>query len=145
MQLKNDTHVLVCDGGKYLLLQNTGDEDIISLQVVDHLETEHQSTKTLGADRPGSFSGGPVRRGGGEAVDVNDQIKERFVLEIIEQVHHLQQVGKLSHMVLVADQRSLGHLRDNMSVGLKATVIAEIAADHAHQTIAQIEQAITRF
>ena len=39
MKLKNGTWVIVCDGTKFLLLENNGDEINMDLRVVAHDET----------------------------------------------------------------------------------------------------------
>lgn len=78
-------------------------------------------------------------------IDLYDQIKQRFIKSIVEQLEHFRRDGKLNQLVLVADDKSLGILRENMSGQLRDTVIVEMTAQYAHQTVEKIEKAIVKF
>ncbi len=50
--LENDW-VVVCDGRKWLILENKGDADFVNLAMREERKAENPSTRTQGSDRPG--------------------------------------------------------------------------------------------
>ena len=132
MKLKNGTWVLVCDSGKFLLLENNGDEDIMDLRVVAHDELVNPATSNHGTDRPGRFAISP------------DLEETRFAQDLAEKLGRWETDKRFNDLVIVSDSRTLGVLRSALSDQVKKRVRGEVQKDYAHRTIEFIETALAK-
>ncbi|MDJ0921554.1 MAG: host attachment protein [Henriciella sp.] len=142
MKLENGTWVAVCDGGKFLLLQNKGDADLIDLRVIAH---EERSLETLAQlrDRGPSPDGHAALVGRADSTSVEDLAEHRFVQSIASELTERIVDGSMASLVLIADPKTLGLLRSQLPEVAHAAIRKEIAGDHAHQTVAQVENLLT--
>ncbi len=151
MKLAHDTWVVVADGEKYLLLRNKGDADFLHLEVVDHRSSPNPAAHELSSDRAGrqhdaarEVSGG-VRAWGKSAMEETDwhRVAEaRFADELAGKLKEWAAAGRFSHLVVVADPRSLGTLRKAYDDSLRSVILAEIDKDLTNLPLDKIEASI---
>lgn len=151
MQVEHGTWIIVADGQKYLALRNRGDADFLHLEVVAH-ESEHTPpARDLASDRPGRRNDaaratpGGVQAWGKSAMEQTDWhrvAEDRFVEALAQNLSAWAQEGRFRKLVLFADPRTLGALRDVLEVGVKALVQAQIAKDLTQMPLDRIEAVI---
>lgn len=143
MQLAKGTWVLVADGEKYLIYRNEGDEFQTDLGLVRVTELDNPPTREQGTDRPGRMPDpGPGGRSAMEPTDWHRIEKERGLADLAERLDGWARRGRFEALVVIADPRSLGVLRDELSPQVKERVVAEINKDLTNQTVDRIEAAL---
>jgi protein required for attachment to host cells len=144
MKFKHGTWVIVCDAGKFLLLENNGDQDAMDLRVVDHEEVENPRTSEQGTARPGRFQMTSDRRGSTVEADWHALGEIRFAEDLAGRLDRWAGQDRFDGLVIVADSRTMGVLRTALSDQVKMRVLAEIQKDYAHRTIEFIEDALAK-
>jgi len=61
-----------------------------------------------------------------------EKIERKFLKRLLSDLEKSARQGKFEHLVLIADPRSLGHLREYSGGGLKKYIIEEFPLDLAH-------------
>lgn len=144
MELPNGAWVVVADGERRLLLENRGDDELMDLRVREHEESPNPPNTELGEDRPGRFYGSGGRREAVQETDWKRLDKRRFAAELAERINAAAQAGTLPPWVLMADARTLGEVRGHLRDAARARLLADAAADHAHEAVPAIEAAVKR-
>jgi len=128
--------VVVCDGAKALVLENSGDAKFPNLKMVKVLEQEDLATHELGADAPGRTvnSVGSIRSAV-EQTDWHDQAERAFLVNLAN--------GKTKSVIIVAPPRALGILRPVYSHKVRDAVRAEVDKDLVKHPIHEIEKHLT--
>lgn len=139
MKLATGAYVLVCDGQKYLLLENKGDEDLINLQVLEHETLDRAQLQSEGLERPGQFTVSGTRRGSGDMTPVYELAESRFALTIAGKVNDHAVENHYRELLIIADKTTLGILRQTLSDQVLERVTGEIGNDITHDTIPEIE------
>jgi len=143
MKLETGIWVAVCDAGRFLLLQNNGDVDVLDLRIIAHEKPDE-------GDRPGRSGRGPspdgskARTGRAQSQSVEDLAERRFVESIALELEERIAGGGIQRLVLMADPKTLGIMREKLSETARSVIDTEIAADFAHKTVIEIEAAIAR-
>lgn len=139
MKVPNGGWVAIADAKKYLVLENHGDEDLLDLRVLHAGAQPIAANQDLGTDRPGRY---PVTGGRRSAVEETDW-KRRDKALLPDQLAGLLAEGALADaytsLVIVADPRTMGVLRDRLHQRVKDRISGEIVADHTHDSLPQIE------
>ncbi|MGC9270928.1 host attachment protein [Acidiphilium sp.] len=139
--IPNDGVVVVCDGGKALILRNDGDPTQLSLSVIDAMVELEPATHELGADRPGRvYQSVGMARSAVAAADYHDVAETAFLARLAQRLDGLVSDGAAAHIVLVAPPKPLGILRERLSGTARAAIEAEIPKDLAHLSIVEIER-----
>jgi protein required for attachment to host cells len=137
--------VVVCDGAKALVLENTGDAKFPNLKTLEVFEQKDLATHELGADAPGrAFS--PAGHGGRSTVeqtDWHDQAERAFLVQLVKHLDAAVTAGKTKSLIVVAPPRALGMIRPAYSHALKSAVRAELDKDLVKQPVHQIEKHLT--
>lgn len=151
MKLEHGTWVVVADGEKFLLLRNVGDQEFMNLEVVDHETSTNAPARELASDRAGrrqdakrDVSGG-VEAWGKSAMQETDwhRVAEaRFAEEIVEKLSKLKSARQFRHLLVIADPRSLGVIRNAYDESLASTIVAEIDKDLTNLPLDKIEASI---
>lgn len=141
LSIREGEWVVVCDGAKALVLQNTGDAKFPTLKTVEVFEQEDRPTREIGADKPGrtNASTGTIRSAVGQT-DWHDQAERAFLTQL---AHHLDTAvgaGKTKSLVLVAPPRALGMIRPAYSHALKGAIRAELDKDLVKMPVHEIEK-----
>ena len=146
MRIANGTCILVTDGSKMLLFRNDGDADHPMLTSVAKEEDQNPSDRAQKSDGPGRTAamaaGG--RRSAYDETDFHRQAEERFARRTADMLGHRAAAGEFERLVVVADPRTLGMLRDHYPPALKKAVTAEVAKDLVKHPVAEIERILGR-
>ncbi|MBK5946126.1 hypothetical protein CCR83_06595 [Rhodobacter veldkampii DSM 11550] len=143
MLLAKGAWVVVADGEKALILENTGDLRQPQLRLI---EREEADTEMPGADTapPGrvfeSMAGG--RRSAMDQPDYGRLVGERFAADLVEMLTRRARAGEFDKLVLVAPPQVLGALRDEMDDALRAVVVAELPKTLTKHPVAKIAEVV---
>lgn len=136
--------VVVCDGAKALILENTGDAKFPNLKTVEVFEQKTLATHELGTDAPGrSQSSVGHGRSSVEQTDWHDQAERAFLLQLMQHLDSAIATGKTKSLIMVAPPRALGVIRPAYSHALRAAVRSEVDKDFVKLPIYQIEKHLT--
>src|SRR6185437_4104012 len=144
LMIHHDEWVVVCDGAKALVLQNTGDAKFPNLKMREVYEQKDLPTHLLGADRPGRThsSAGP----GGSSVtqtDWHNQAEQAFLIHLAQKLDAAIAAGKTKSIILAASPRALGMIPPAYSHALRAALRAEVGKDLVKLPIHEIEKHLT--
>ena len=136
--------VVVCDGAKALVLENSGDAKFPNLKMVKVLEQEDLATHELGADAPGRTvnSVGSIRSAV-EQTDWHDQAERAFLVNLVHELEAALTTGKTKSVIIVAPPRALGILRPVYSHKVRDAVRAEVDKDLVKHPVHEIEKHLT--
>ncbi|MDM9619991.1 host attachment family protein [Rhizobium sp. S96] len=141
IMLQPKSWVVVCDGGKALIMQNAGDASGINLKVQETLTQPNEPDREIGADKPGrthaadGLSGSAV-----EETDWHKQAEVEFLKQVASKLDLLVRERDVQRIVIVAPPRALGTLRASLSADVQAAVSAELAKDYTNLPVEQIER-----
>lgn len=141
LKIDHGDWVLVCDGKKALVLENSGDDKFLNLKIRETHEHPDQKTSEMGTDAPGrSFSSVGSRRSAMDQTDWHDQEEHKFLRGILEQLESAVATGQTKSLTIVAPPRALGVLRKAYSHNLKKVLRAEIDKDFVKMPLHEIEK-----
>jgi protein required for attachment to host cells len=136
--------VVVCDGAKALILENTGDAKFPNLRTVEHFEQKSLATHEIGSGAPGrSHSSLGHGRSSVEQTDWHDQAERAFLAQLIKHLDAALTAGKVKSLIVVAPPRALGVLRPAYSHALRAAVRTEVDKDFVKLPVYEIEKHLT--
>lgn len=139
MRIQHDTLILVADGGKMLLFRNDGDADYPRFERIAGAESENPPDRAQKNDAPGrAFSGG--RRSAYEETDFHRQAEAQFARAAAAMLDRVVDQRQAERVVVAADPRTLGALRDHYSARVAGLVTAEVAKDLVKHPVAEIER-----
>ena len=133
--------VVVCDGRKWLILENKGDAELVNLVVREHRETENPPTHVQGTERPGRTRR-PAGTGGAAVgqTDWHEQAEQTFLKLLAERLNAAAQAGEFPGMILVAPPRAMGMIRPRLSAATAELVRGHLEKDYAMLPVDQIEK-----
>jgi protein required for attachment to host cells len=141
LRIRSGDWVVVCDGGKALILENAGDAAALNLKTKEVHEQADAKTSEQGTDAPGrSINSIDGRRSAMEQTDWHDQAEQRFLTELAKRLDAAVTAGETKALVIVAPPRALGVLRQAYSNGLREAVKAEIDKDYVRMPVHEIEK-----
>ena len=142
--IRHGEWVVVCDGAKALVLENTGDIKFPNLKTVKVFEQKDLPTHLLGTDAPGrTYSSIGHSRSAVEQTDWHDQAERAFLTHLAQHLDAALAAGKTKSLIMVAPPRALGMIRPAYSPALKSAVRAEVDKDLVKQPVHQIEKHLT--
>jgi protein required for attachment to host cells len=142
--IKHGEWVVVCDGAKALVLENTGDGKFPNLKTVQVLEQKDLPTHLLGTDKPGrSHSSTGNGRSAVEQTDWHDQSEQLFLTHLAQRLDADVAAGKVKSLILVAPPRALGMIRHAYSHALRGAIRSEIDKDLVKHPVHDIEKHLT--
>lgn len=141
--LTRGTWVLVADGEKALLLENTGDADVPLLEVRREDHRDNPPTREQGTDRPGRYNDGPsVQRSAVDDTDWHRLEKERFAKDLAGMLYRRAHADRFERLILVAAPRVLGALRREIHKEVADRVVAEAALDLTGHPVDEIARRV---
>jgi protein required for attachment to host cells len=141
LKIRQGDWVIVCDGKKALVLENTGDEKFLNLKTREVYEHPDAKTHELGTDAPGrAFSSVGAGRSAMEPTDWHTQEEDRFLRKLAERLDAAVNAGETNALILIAPPRALGVLRQSYSHALRGTIGAEIDKDFVKLPVHEIEK-----
>ena len=136
--------VVVCDGAKALVLENTGDAKFPNLKMREVFEQKEPATHELGSDRPGRVHSSVGHgRGAVAQTDWHDQAEQAFLTHLAHRLDAEVAAGKVKSLIVVAPPRALGMIREAYGHALRGAVRAEVDKDLVKQPVHQIEKHLT--
>lgn len=140
-----ETWLAVIDGKSVLIYRNEGFDDAPNLKLVSEERREDAPSRELGTDRPGRTPAGPgPARSAMEGADLHDQAERAFVRHAADALNAAASAGRFERLVVFADPRSLGRLREMYVDAARARIVAERPRDLAGQPIDAIEKAFVK-
>ena len=141
MHIHNQDWVVVCDGRKALILENTGDAELINLVIRETYDEPAPSTAEMGTERPCRVH---QRVGHGrsavEQTDWHAEAEEAFLRKLAERLDKAVAGGDVKAIVLVAAPKALGTLRGVLSAPVERALRAHLAKDYVNQPVSEIEK-----
>jgi protein required for attachment to host cells len=142
--IKHGEWIVVCDGAKALVLENTGDVKFPNLKTVQVFEQKDLPTHLLGTDAPGrSHSSMGNGRSAVEQTDWHDQSEQVFLTHLAQRLDADVAAGKAKSLIVVAPPRALGMIRHAYSHALRGAIRAEIDKDLVKHPVHDIEKHLT--
>jgi len=125
--LTTGTWVVVADGAKALLLENTGTAEAPQLRVVEKMAIDNPPTREQGTDQPGRMDGpGGAPGSAMEGTDFHRLAEEDFARDLAADLEARIGAGAMKRLVLAAPPQMLGSLRAAMGPALAGAVVAEL-------------------
>jgi protein required for attachment to host cells len=142
--IRHGEWVVVCDGAKALILENTGDIKFPNLKTREVYEQKDLPTHLLGSDKPGRTHSS-VGNGSSSVTqtDWHNQAEQVFLNHLAQRLDTEVAAGKLKSLILVAPPRALGMIRHAYSHALRAAIRAEIDKDLVKHPVHDIEKHLT--
>jgi protein required for attachment to host cells len=140
----HNTWIVICDGGKALLLENVGSRFHPVLKTRDVMEQESLPSRRLGASAPGRTQKGMTgRRAAMDETDLHDRVEEEFLRSVGAKLD--RQIGErnIRALVLVAPARAMGTLRSALSDTARQLVSGELVRDLVNMPVHEIECNLT--
>ncbi|MFL0672409.1 MAG: host attachment family protein [Erythrobacter sp.] len=129
MILPRGVIVLIADGGRMLLLRNTGDAQAPDLEVIAHRDRPAPPNRDLSSAAPGrSFSSASPRRSAYDEGDPHARQEHAF-LDAAAKIAARQIDQRTPGIIVAADPLSLGYLREHYPKPIADKVLAELAKD----------------
>lgn len=131
MQKPPDTWALVTNGGRARIVALKRHPAEFE-EIADWASpTRHSPSRALESDASGRLH--RVRGLGTHVLEprtsARDQEEQRFIEKLLERLAQAQDAGEFESLVLVADPKSLGRIRDQISNGLRKRVVLELNLD----------------
>jgi protein required for attachment to host cells len=125
------TWIVVADGARARVFENTGPGKGLEPLPGRVLETEVRPAREILADRPGrSFDRkGPGRHALEPTVDWHRFQKQEFARKLSERLDRAAQSDAFDRLILVAPPRSLGDLRASIGEAVRQRLVGELAKD----------------
>lgn len=142
--IKHGEWVVVCDGAKALILENSGDIKFPKLKTLKVFEQKDLPTHALGTDVPGRVTNSVGNsRSAVEQTDWHDQNERAFLEQLARHLNDALVAGKTKSLIMVAPPRALGMIRPAYSHALKDAVRAELDKDFVKMPVHVIEKHLT--
>ena len=133
--------VVVCDGAKALIFENTGPLNSPKLRIRETYEQKDPATHDLGTDAPGrSFSPAGHGRSAVSQTDWHDQAERSFLESLAQRLDAAVTAGRTKSIALVASPRALGMLRAVYNKSLREAVKSELHKDLVKLPVHEIEK-----
>ena len=143
IKLDKGAIVVVCDGSKAVILENTGDAHFPNLRMKEAFEHGNKPTHELGTAPPGrSHQSIGHHRSAVEQTDWHDEAERSFLHKLASRLDAVLAERKVPSMTVVAPPRALGILRAVYSSSVRQAVAHEIAKDLVKLPIHAIESAL---
>jgi protein required for attachment to host cells len=136
--------VLVADSGqaRILELQNRPYEFRQVQELVS--ESQHQASRDLVSDASGRafHNQGPSSHAIQPRSDAHDRAEQQFSLTLVRKLEKAADLGAFDHLLIIADPKTLGRLRQQMSKSLANRVCDELNLDLAGLPLNKLESRI---
>jgi protein required for attachment to host cells len=141
LKIDHGEWVVVCDGRKALILENTGDRLAPNLRTAEIREHSDVSTHEQGTDSPGrvhaSFG---TARSSVEQTDWHDEAERTFLHGLANHLDAAIRAGKTKALIVVAAPRALGMLRHAYTAPIRGALREEVAKDLVRMPTYEIEK-----
>jgi len=133
--------VVVCDGGKALVLENIGDTAHANLKTREAHEHRDLPTRAQGTDAPGRTTGSVGNmRSAMDQTDWHERAEQAFLQDLAKRLDVAVTSGAAKSLIIAAPPRALGILRAAYTPALREAVRAEVDKDLVGMPIGEIEK-----
>ncbi|AXI53577.1 hypothetical protein SuNHUV7_06350 (plasmid) [Pseudoseohaeicola sp. NH-UV-7] len=139
MKLEHDAWIIVADGAKYLVLRNNGDTQFLDLRVIAKEDIDNPAARELASDRPGRMPDDGHGLSALQETDWHEVEKQRLCAELGTKLVSWAAQDRFRKLVVVADPKTLGGLRNAYGDKLQNKLVAEIDKDLTNMPVKQIE------
>ena len=140
LKIQSGEWVIVCDGGKALILENAGDSQFPNLRTRETYEEKHPATHEQGTDVPGrAFGSVGGTRSAVEQTDWHDQSERNFLKTLASRLSTAVTAGEVFSLIMVAPPRALGMIRQAYSPHLREAIRVELEKDYVKLPVFEIE------
>lgn len=142
MKIEHDAWVVVADGRKALIAQNTGTLFEPKLAIRKVLEADpNPPTHEQGTDRPGrAHDRTSPSRSAVEQTDWHARAETEFARSVAEALNDLCEKKDVRSLVLVAAPRALADLRAALSPTVRGRTVSEVDKDLTNHPLAEVEK-----
>jgi protein required for attachment to host cells len=138
------TWIVVVDGAQARFLET---RDARHFAVVDQMASAEARLKSheLGSDHPGRSqeSAAAARHAVAPRHDPHELAGERFIQEVADEIARADRAHRFERLVLVAPNRRLGQLRENLAAEIRSKVHREIGKDLIKLSDAELSARLT--
>jgi protein required for attachment to host cells len=132
--------IVVCDGRKALILENSGSRGSPELRTVEVHEHPDRPTREQGSDAPGRVQQSVGNaRSSMEQTDWHNEAEREFLLALADRLDAAVKAGKTRALVIVAAPRALGILRQAYTPHIRAALQREVDKDLVRLPVPEIE------
>jgi len=141
MNIAKGAWIVVCDGGKSLILENTGSPVAVKLVNKEVREHEGALTHEIGSDQPGRvYQSTGSARSAVEQTDWHDEAERDFLASLARRLDAAIAAGEAKDLVIIAAPRALGMLRAAYSPAIRQALRGELDKDYVKTPIQEIER-----
>jgi len=146
------TWIAAFDGGKAVIFRNAGFNDAVNLELAERFDNDNPPDREQTTDRPGRFQdagsgskgmnapeGLAHGRSGVEQTDRHELEKRRFIDRLMERLAGEAEQHTFDRLVLLADERSLGEARAQLTDRLERRIIAAEPKDVVNEPADKLE------
>jgi protein required for attachment to host cells len=128
------TWILIADGARARVLQNSGPGKGVQQVVGCDYRTSHEADREIRADRPGrTFDSAGAGRHAMEATSSPHRMaKDDFARALMSDLERKHATGNFDRLLIVAPPRALGDLRHHIPGALKSVLVGEVHKDLTH-------------
>jgi protein required for attachment to host cells len=139
LKIDHGAWIVVCDGGKALVLENAGNRKTPNLRTKEVYEHDDPKTHELGTDKPGRAFGS-VGNGHSamEQTDWHDMEEQRFLTQLAARLDKAILGGEAPSLIVVAPPRALGVLRKAFTSHVRQAIRAEVEKDYVKLPVDEI-------
>jgi protein required for attachment to host cells len=130
MKLPKGTVVAVADGEKINLFRNTGEGEILNLVSLPHDDIPADAGTSMG------------RQASSANPDHGQAAEDQFSAGIVEHLNQQALAGAIENVVIIAEPRALGEMRQHYHKALSAILLGEIAKDLTGHSLADVEKSL---
>ncbi len=143
--LRHGLWLAVCDGGKALLIENTGDHEYPKLEMRETYQIENPLAHDLGSDRAGRvYSSAGSGRSAVEETDYHDQAEFGFLKQFAQTLDAAVKKRGIKSLMLIAPARALGMIRPELTQATRAVLTAELDRDYVKLPLHEVERHLKR-
>jgi protein required for attachment to host cells len=140
LKIESGEWVVVCDGGKALILENAGDARFPNLRTREAHEQKNPPTREQGTDEPGrAFASVGNTRSAVEQTHWHQQSERNFLKALASRLDSAVAAGEVESLIVVAPPRALGMIRQAYSPRLRQAIRIELEKDYVKLPVPEIE------
>jgi protein required for attachment to host cells len=144
LKIDSGAWVVVCDGAKALVLENTGTRMTPNLMTKEVYQQDDPKTHEIGTDKPGrTFSSAGSRRSAVAQTDWHDQAEQKFLASLAARLDRAVLAGETPSLIVVAPPRAIGVLRGKFTTHVLHALRAEVEKDYVKMPVDEITRHLT--
>jgi protein required for attachment to host cells len=134
-QIPEGTLVVVADGGSARVFTNVGNGR--TLQLKQHEELQIQDISAQGVSGQGPSGAVP------KDMSISQLNEATFAKQLAQQLNDDALNNRYSHLILIADPKTLGHIRPQLHKEVESRLLRDIAKDLTNAPLEDIQRALS--